>query len=37
MEIQQPKEPDTRTKVNFLFERANNFSKNQLIKLAQKL
>ena len=29
------KKPETRTKVDFLFERANILSKSQLIKLAQ--
>ena len=37
MEIQQPKKPATRTKVSFLFERANILSKSQLITIAQKL
>ena len=31
------KKPETRTKVSFLFERANILSKSQLVKLAQKL
>ena len=37
VKIQQPKKPETRTKVDFLFERANILSKSQLVKLAKKL
>ena len=37
MKIQQPKKPATRTKVDFLFERANSLSKSQLVKFAKKL
>ena len=35
--IQRPAKPETRTKVDFLFERANILSKSQLVTLAQKL
>ena len=34
VKVQQPKKPETRTKVDFLFERANILTKSQLIKLA---
>ena len=37
MKMQQPKKPETRTKVDFLFERATFCQKSQLVKLAQKL
>ena len=37
MKIQQSKKPETRTKVDFLFERANILSEGQLVELAQKV
>ena len=37
MKIQRPKKPETRTKLDFLFEKANILSKSQLVKLAQKV
>ena len=37
MKIQQPRKPETRTKVNFFFERAKFCQKIQLVKLAKKL
>ena len=37
VKIQQPKKPETRTKVDFLFERANILSKKPAHKLAKKL
>ena len=35
MEIKQPKKPEIRTKVDFLFEKANIVSKSQLANLAE--
>ena len=37
MTIQQPKKPETRTKVDFLFERANILSKKPARKIGKKL
>ena len=39
VKIKQSKKPETRTKVDFLFERAEPtfYPKSQLIKLAQKV
>ena len=37
MKIQQQKKPGTRTKVDFLFERANILSKNPARKIASKI
>ena len=37
MEIQQPKKPETRTKVNFLFDRANISSKKPAHKIGSKI
>ena len=35
--MQQPKKPEIRTKVDFLFERANIFSKKPARKIGQKI
>ena len=35
--MQQPKKPEKRTKVNFLFERANILSKKQARKIGSKI
>ena len=37
MKMQQPKEPKTRTKVDFLFERANILSKKPARKIGSKI
>ena len=37
VKIKQPKKPETRTKVDFLFKRVNILSKSQLVKLIKKL
>ena len=37
MKIQQPKKPEIRTKVDFLFERANILSKKPARKIGQKI
>ena len=37
MKIQQPKKPEIRTKVNFLFERANILLKKPARKIGQKI
>ena len=37
MKIQQPKKPEIRTKVDFLFERANILLKKQARKIGQKI
>ena len=37
MKIQQPKKPETRTKMGFLFERANILSKKPARKIGKKI
>ena len=37
MKMQRPKKPETRTKVDFLFERANILSKNPGPKIGSKM
>ena len=37
MKIQQPKKPETRTEVDFLFERANVLSKKPVRKIDSKI
>ena len=37
MKIQQPKKPETRTKVDFLLEKANILSKKPAHKIGQKI
>ena len=37
MKIQEPKKPETKTKVDFLFERAKFCQKSKLVKLVKKL